>query len=248
MTLEELKALMEEALKASQAAAGDKALEQAAAVAKKAYDDAVAEAEKNKNQDGDGEEDPDESKMDDKTKAYLAKLRKENAGHRTKAKDLASKLQTSEQQKKAILKAAGIEEDSQTPEQKLEAASLQSQQLALRSAILESAVENGIGKDSLDYFEFLVAKAVGELKEGEELSDEAMSEIVTKVKKSGGTSANTTVGTGKGNPPPPDKKTGEITLEKFIRMSITEKSDLYTKNLDLYTSLVNEAKRQKKLV
>jgi hypothetical protein len=176
-------------------------------------------------------------------------LRKENAGHRTKAKDLASKLKVSEDQKKAILKAAGIEDESEDPDVTISKLSVESQQLAFRSAILESAVEHGIGKDDLEFFEFLVAKGVGELGEGEELSDEAMTTIVTKVKKGSSKNANTSVGQGKGGKAPdPKESTGEVTLARFITMSIAEKSLLYEKNRDLYTALITQAKAQKKLV
>lgn len=251
MDLESLKAAMDAALAASQAAPADKDLQKKHAEAKKAYDDAVAEAKKKEDEgDGGGGDDFDEAKADEKTKAYLAKLRKENAGHRTKAKDLASQLKTSEDQKKAILKAAGIEDDSETPEEKLKVLSVESQQLAFRSAILESAVQHGIGKDDLEFFEFLVAKSVESLEEGEELTEEQMTEIVTKVKKGSKTPANSSVGNGGGGKgaPNPNPNPTEVTLEKFIRMSITEKSKLYETNVELYTSLMTQARAQKKLV
>lgn len=249
MTLEELKALMEAALVASQAAPSDKALQAKHAEAKKAYDDAVAAAEEEGEPGGEG--DPDETKFDDKTKAYIAKLRKEAAGARTKNKDLASKLKDSETKKKAILAAAGISEESETPEEKIKVLSAESQQLAFRTAILESAVQNGIGKDDLEFYEYLVTKAVSELKaEDDEVSDEAMAAIVAKVKKAGASAANTSVGGGAGGrgAPNPSTKPGEITLEKFITMNMSEKSKLYQDNPDLYTALVTQAKKQKKLV
>lgn len=250
MTLEELKALMDEALKASQAASSDKKLQTAYETAKAAYEAKLAEAEGDP--DPAAEVDPDETKLDEKTKAYLAKLRKEAAGHRTKAKDLASKLKISEDQKRAVLKAVGIEDESESPEEKLKTLSTESQQLAFRTAILESAVENGIGKDDLGFYEFLVSKAVQALEEGDELSEEQMAEIVAQVGKRGGGkgSANSSVGTGgKGKGAPnPEPKAGDVTLEKFIRMSITEKSKLYETNEDLYLSLMSQAKAQKKLV
>lgn len=260
MDLASLKKLMDEALAASQADASNKDLQKAHAEAKKAYDDAViakaeADAAAGTDEDEDDDQKVDEEKLDGKTKAYLAKLRKENAGHRTKNKELVSKLGVSEAQKKAILKAAGIEDESESPEEKVKSLTADSQQLAFRTAILESAVEHGIGKDNLEFYEFLVAKAVEGLKEGEELSDEAMEAIITKVKKAAGGKggANTSVGTGadgKGGktPPDPNSKTGEITLEKFIRMSVTEKSKLYETNLDLYTTLMAQARAQRKLV
>lgn len=250
MTLEELKAAMDAALVASQAASTDKALQVAYAQAKKAYDDAKTESEK----EGGGDPDPeelDEEKLDAKTKAHIAKIRKEAAGHRVKAKDLASKLTASEEQKKAILKAAGIEVETENPAEQLKVAQSESQQLALRSAILESAVENGIGKDGLDYYEFLISKEMAGLKEGEELSEEQITKVVAKVKTAGGKAANTSVGNGGGDgkgTPNPNANAGAITLDKFVRMSITEKSKLYQDNLDLYTSLVSEAKAKKMLV
>jgi len=250
MDLESLKAAMEAALAASQAAASDKKLQAAYAEAKKAYDDAVAEAEKNKGNPDPDPEDLDEEKLDAKTKAHIAKLRKEAAGHRTKAKDLASQLGKSEEQKKAILKAAGVELETEDPETKLKALTAESQQLAFRTAILESAVENGIAKDQVEFFEFLVSKEAATLKENEEISDEKMVEIVAKVKAGGGgNKANSSVdGKGGGGKPPPKENTTEVTLEKFTRMTMAEKSKLYETNVDLYTSLSNEARRLKKLV
>lgn len=257
MDLASLKKAMEAALVASQGDASNKDLQRAAAEAKKAYDDAVAEDAAQKaagGGSGDDDQEVDEDELDEKTKAYLAKLRKENAGHRTKNKELISKLSMSETQKKKILEAAGIEVDTETPEEKLKALSGETQQLAFRSAILESAVEHGIGKDSLKFFEFLIADAVEALEEGEELSDEAMAAIITQVKKAGGgKTANTSVGNGDGkggkNPPNPNPGADDkVTLEKFIRMSITEKSKLYETNLDLYTELTAQARAQRKLV
>ncbi len=251
MDLESLKAAYEAALAASQADASNKALEKTAAEAKKAYDDAVTAAEKAK---GQGSGDPnldefDETKADEKTKAYLAKLRKENAGHRTKAKELASKLTESEERKKAMLKAAGIEVETEDPAELLEVARAGNEQLAFRSAILESALQNGIGKDDFEFYEFCVAKAVGELQEGDELTDEQMAEIVKRVKtKSAGAAANSSVGAGGGGNRNPAANDTTVTLEKFLRMNITEKSALYEKNLDLYKELMAQAKAQRKLI
>lgn len=247
MTLEELKAALDAAKAKSLAAPDDKVLQVAAAEAEKAYNDAKAADDQDPPSD-----ELDEKKLDDKTQAYIKKLRDEAAGHRVKAKDLASKLKTSDEQKKAILKAAGIEDDSEAPEEKLKTLSAQNQQLAFRSAILESAVQHGIAGDDIEYYEFLVTKATSELKDGDELTDEALGDIVKKVKKAGKGAANSGLGGGKGGsggtPPPNDSSQGQVTLDQFVRMSISEKSALYEKNKDLYTSLYNEAKAKKKLV
>jgi hypothetical protein len=250
MTLEELLKLLEAAQAAAKADPEDEDLKKAVEEAQAAYDAKKAES------DDQGDPDPDkldESSMDDKTKKYLAKLRKENAGHRTKSKDLASKVKAEQDRVKAILKAAGIESQDEKPEEQIKNLTGQTQSLAFSNAILETAVEHGIPKEGLKYFKFLVSEATGELEEGEELSDDKLAEIVAEVKK-GRTakSASSSVGGGQdggGNPPPPGgSKTGSITLEKFCSMSISEKSALYEKNRDLYVSLMTEAKAKKKLV
>ncbi len=98
----------------------------------------------------------------------------------------------------------------------------------------------------------MITKAVGALEDGEELSDEDLAEIVAKCKAQGKTSANSSVkgkgkdGKGKEDPAPGDDK--EISLDQFLRMTITEKSNLYLKQPDVYKQLASEAKAKKKLV
>lgn len=244
MTLDELKAKWEAAAAEAAKDSENADLKAKAEAAKAEYDAKKAEED---------QVDPDaldEDSLDEKTKAHIAKLRKENASHRTKAKDLASKLKTSDEQKKAILKAAGIEDESEKPEERVKTLTATSQQLAFRSAILEAAVEHGIAKDQLEFFEFLVQKEAGKLEENEELSDEQLAEIVAKVKKQGAGVANTSVeGDEGGNKTPaPNGGNKGVTLDQFVRMSMTQKSELYTKNPKLYEQLVTEAKAKKRLV
>ena len=247
MTLEELKAALAEAKAKFEADQKNQALKQALDDAQKAYDDAVAEAEADKSKDDPSD---DESKWDDKTKAYIKKLRDENATHRNKSKDLASKLKLSEQQKKDVLKAIGIEDESEKPEEKINKLTATTQQLEFDRAILESALEHGIGKDDLKYYKYLMSDAVSQLKEGEELSDEQLAEILAEAKKGRSKgAANTTVGKGKsGKEEPPPGNSKEVTLDQFCKMSITEKSNLYLKNPDKYAELRDEAKSKKRLV
>lgn len=255
MTLEELLQAMKDAEAAAQAAPTDKALAKAAAEAKQAYETAKAKADSEEEEEEEEEDDSQDelSKLSPEELRKLAKkLRKENAGHRVKSKDLKSKLSISETQKKAILKAAGVEVEDENPEEQVKALNGENATLAFRLAIRDAALEHGIGKDELEFFEFLVSKATSELEDGDELSEEQMTEIATKAKAKKG-SANTTTnngkGKGKGNQPPPaggDDKV--VTLDKFLRMSMMEKAKLYDTNRDMYTQLVNEAKRQKKLV
>lgn len=254
MTLEELKALWDKALADATAKPDDKVLAAEVAKTKKAYEDAKAKAEVDPDPDPEPSDDDklDEGKLDDKTKAYLAKLRKENAGHRTKNKDLLSKFQASEEQKKAILKAAGLL-DEEEPEEKLKMAEAATNQLAFRNAILESAVENGIPKDKLKYYQFLIADATEQLGEGEELSEEKMVQIVAECKKGGdGKKANSTVQRfdkdGKLIKEPSPGESGEMTLEKFCAMGIVEKSKLYQTSPDVYETFAKQAKAKGKLI
>lgn len=237
MTLEALKALLDEALAASAAKPDDVALKAAADAAQLAYDTEEAKESPKDDPKDDSKEDP--KKWDSK---YVKKLRDENARNRVAAKEAGERL-------KAVLKAAGIEEDSQDPAEKLKVSQAESQNLAFRNAILESAVEQGVPADQLEFYEFLISKAVSKLEEGAELSDEDMAEIVGKVKTAKG-SANSSVGKGKdgkGDPPPGNDK-GEVSLDQFCMMSITQKSDLYLKKPDLYKRLKEEATAKKRLV
>jgi hypothetical protein len=247
MTLEELKAAWDAAKAAFEAKPDDKALEAKAAEAEKAYNDAkAAEDAKSKEAPKEGEDDP---KWDENTKAYIKKLRDENASHRTKGKDLASKLKEANERTKAILKAAGIEDESEKPEEKLKTLTAQSETLALRNAVLESAVQHGISGEDVEFFEFLITKALSQLEEGEELSDEILTKIVTQVKKQGGKGASSSVGGkgGSGGQPPPGDS-GKISLDDFCRMGMMAKTELYNKDPKLYQALMDEAKAKRKLV
>lgn len=191
----------------------------------------------------------DESKWDAKTAAYIKKLRSEAANGRTKNKDLESKLSAQAEKEKKLKAALGIE-DEQDPAEKLKLVETEKQTLGLRNAILEMAVGNGIGADSLDFFEFMITKRTSELQDGEELTEEQLGEIVAAVKAQGTKpKATTTVDAGKG------KQGGEgnpgateVTLEKFIRMNMSEKGSLYQKNKDLYLQLAAEAKQKNRLI
>jgi hypothetical protein len=249
MTLEELQAAWDAALTALKADQKNATLKKAADDAQAAFEAKKAEEEAAANEPDPESDDPDEEKLDAKTKAYLAKLRKENASHRTKNKDLVSKSKEKDEKIKAILKAAGIETD-EDPAKKIEALTAQTQTAAFRNAVLESALEHGIGKDDLEFYEFLVAKAAGQLGEDEELSEDQVAEIVKQVKaKSAKGRANTTVGKGKDGKgdPDPDNQSG-VTFVQFLRMGIAEKSALYTKHPDVYNKFVQQAKQERKLV
>ncbi len=247
-TLEELLALLEEAKAKALADPTNEDLKAAEADAQTAYDEKLASGTGDPSEPS---EDFDESKADEKTKKYLAKLRKENASHRTRAKDLASKAKGLEERNKAILKAAGIETEEDKPEEKVKVLSQEKSTLAFRNAVLETALEHGVPADGIKYFQYLLADATDALEEGEELSEESLAEIVAEVKKGRSKgSANSSVTTGKDGKkaPSPGGNSNTITLEKFCSMSMVEKSKLFETNQSLYTELMMQAKAKKKLV
>jgi hypothetical protein len=252
--LKQLLEAMNAAKAAFEASPKDKALEAAFNEAKLAYETAKAAAEEDEEPDPQDPsnppgEDQDESKWDDKTKALIKKLRGENAKHRTKAKELGSQVKTEQDRVKAILKAAGIESDDAKPEEQVKALTQTTNELAFRNAVLESAVQNGIPSEGVKYFQFLIQDATSQLAEGDELSEEKLAEIVAEAKKrGGGKAATTTVGGGNGKPAPRPGESGQLTLDQFCRMSITEKSELFNKSPDIYKALYAEAKAKKRLI
>jgi hypothetical protein len=201
---------------------------------------------------GEGEGDnPDDPSWDEKTKAYIQSLRKENAKYRNTAKERDDRLSALEEMQakrdKALKAALGMEdEDDDVPvEQRLEAATQVQNQLAFQNEVLQLALENGITGDQNEYFQFLVSKAVSELDDDGEFTDEDLAEIVAKVKGVSGSagSGSTSVGTsGEGQTPPPASSGSDtITAEDFAKMSFSEKGQLFGKNEALYKKLNAEA-------
>jgi hypothetical protein len=200
-------------------------------------------------QQGKGSGDPDLSWTPEQ-KAYIEGLRKEAAGHRTAKKDLESKysnLNDRFSQLEGGLKKLFGEDDSLTPEQKAEQLAAHNEQLELKNAISEAAIASGVGGADYEYFEFLIQKEVGTLNEGEELSEERVVEIAQAAKR--GTAPNsTTVGNVAVDNPAPENGDGAVTVEAFASMSMSEKSELYQKNKPLYDQLLNQARREGKLI
>lgn len=263
MKLKELKAALDEAARKLAENPDDAALKTAHAEAKSAYEAALASLEDDEDEDedegkkgkkdpapgegedGDEEEDDslDESKLDPKTKAYIAKLRKENAKHRTKAKNARNSNAELLKKFKEVLG----ESDEEDPEVLAKNLKSENEGLALRSIVLEQAVEYGVGKDAREFFEFFVGKKFASLEEGEELSDEDFAEAAKLAKKAarnigggdgGGGSRTSVDDTNAGGNP---NKTKGVTLEQFKNMTVTEKSDLFIKNRTLYDELFAQA-------
>ena len=205
------------------------------------------EGDKKKSASGkqDDEEDDDslnESGLDEKTKTHLKKLRRENAKWRTQNKNLNDRLGKLESGLKGLF---GGDDNTEITADNINSLKGNNEALAFKTAVLEAAIEYGVGKDEREYFEFLVGRQISNLAEGEELAEDDLVEIAKKAKKkSAGGNARTSVDdSGAGNP---DKK-GNATLDQFVNMSITEKSDLFVKNRALYDQLFAQAKEKRRL-
>lgn len=251
--LKKLKAALDAAKKALDAKPEDEALKAALEKAQKEFDEALAASEDDEEEDESDEQEESKDKGDkldtltpEQLKKLVKDLRKENGDKRGKVKTLTeghNKL------KQALVDAGIIENDEESPEEKLKVSSMQSEAMTMRAAILESAIEHGVGKEGLDYFTFLVEKKAASLGEDEELTADDLAEIAKEVSSKSGKGGGTTGaggGNGGGSPPPGGK--GGTTLEQFTKMSIAEKSKLYSENRDLYNKLIAEAKDKKVLV
>lgn len=173
-------------------------------------------------------------------------LRSESAKNRTDNKTIRGEFDSL---KKGMAKALGIEDDAK-PEDKIADLNGQNSSLTFQNAILSVAVQNGIGEKQMDYFSFLMEKAVEKLDEGQELSDDQLAELVKKAKAQGGVSSDSSVDDtgGDGKPPKNPDSSGDMTLEQFCALNIIEKSSLYRTKPDVYNRLVSQAKAKGVLI
>lgn len=187
----------------------------------------------------------DVSKLDPKVQKLIKDLRNENAGSRKSNKALT---ESHGKLKKALVEAGIIEDDEEAPEEKLKAITAQHEVSVVNNAILETAIEHGVGKDDLKYFRFLVQEKFETLGEDEELDSDQLAELAAEARKRSGTQATgSTSVTEKGKAPAPGA-TGAVSLDQFVKMNMGEKSELYTKNPATYNQLMAEAKSKKRLL
>lgn len=183
------------------------------------------------------------SSLPQEAQDLIKNLRKENGKHRTDKNLTASKLEKFE---KAFKLISGDDEEEE-PEVKLGKVSEQLQNTQVRNAMLEIAYENGVPADQRDYFEFLMAKALDSLDEGQELPEETLKEILGKVKKKGPANTSTSGDGGQGGDKKPGTETDGVTLEQFLAMGMTAKSKLFNEKPEVYNNLYAEAKKKKLL-
>ncbi len=232
MSATELKAAWEALVAEAAKKPDDADLKSKVEAAKAAYDAKVAQDAA-----GSGELDPE--KADEKTKAYIAKLRKEAAGYRSEAKEAKTKLET-------VTKALGGSGGDETPEQQVARLAAEHETIAFDNAVLANAIEHGVPKDGMKFFKYLLAEAAQELKDGEEMSAEKITELAKEAKaKAVKPSANTTVTDP--TKPSPASGTTPLTVEQFASLGFNEKCRLFEKDPVQYESLFKQASAKRLL-
>jgi hypothetical protein len=198
-----------------------------------------------------------DSGWDEKTKAYIQKLRAESAKYRTKGNGLEERLNEQGKQfndfQSGLKKALGIEEEL-SPEEQLTATQDSFEQVQAENAILKAGISYGIsGPEDLDYFNYLIQREADGLEDGEELSEERLEEIVGQVQArsviqpGAGNTSPVAPGAAAGKNSPAPGGTPSVSAEQFSTMTVTEKSDLFTKNRELYDKLMLEVKQKRLL-
>jgi hypothetical protein len=177
---------------------------------------------------------------------YIKNLRQESAEHRTKNNNLSTRLESIEKGFQKMFGGEGAEQDL-TPEQQIEQLQSGYENLSYQNAVMGIAYENGIPQDNLEYFNFLMEKAVNGLEEGQELEEENLLNIIQKAKGFSQSidNANTSVDE-RGQGGDPNQSTG-LTLEGFLGMNVVEKSELYRKQPEIYNKYMAQAKEKRLL-
>lgn len=183
---------------------------------------------------GSGDDDGDLSQED--LKKLVAKLRKENATHRAKNKSLEDSFTSVKGELGKVKAALNIKDDEEDPKTALSKLQAQNESQQMDLAISNLAIENGISKDQLKFFKFLLAEKFEELEEGVEISDDDISEVVQQVK--GASSGKKQNSTGSDGKPPKPNTPAEVTAEQFASMTLAERTEVYDKNPTLYDQLM----------
>jgi hypothetical protein len=192
----------------------------------------------------------DDFKVEDLPQAaqdLIKSLRTENADRRTKSNNLSTRLENIENGFKTMF---GDDVDNKlTPEQRLEQVSGENQSLSYNNAVTNMAYENGIPHENFEYFSFLMEKAVNNLDEGQELSEEDLKLVIQQSKalvKAEAGESNSSVDGKQKEGQDPNSATG-VTLDSFVSMGMVQKSELYRKSPDIYNSMIKQA-REKRLL
>lgn len=173
-------------------------------------------------------------------KKVIKNLRKENAKYRTQKQSQEDSFKSLSEQLGAIKKHLKIE-DNVDPAEQIKSLTTSNESLEFELSMVNLARENEIPKDLDGYFRFEMQQALMKLKDDEEMSDEAIQEIVEKVKKlssaQGGGSNSSGVGGKKPPQKPPEGGEKKPTVDEFKKMSLAQKNELYQKDRETYDKL-----------
>ncbi len=198
------------------------------------------------------QDDPEDDDSEDfsdpvKVKAEIKKLRAEAAKHRTKAKAFETQFNEANGKLGSLKKAFVGDDEQEDPVQVAKQLSESNQALQIELTISELAIDHEVPKAQKKYFKFLLSEKMESLEENDELTDEDIAEIAAQAKgaggfqQGGGTKQNST-GLGSGNRQADKGGSAAITVEKFAKMTLNEKSELYGKNPTEYQRLFDAAK------
>jgi hypothetical protein len=177
------------------------------------------------------------SNLDPGVQKYIKSLRQEAASHRTTANQVKAQFEDLQGRIQSVF---GGEEESIDPQEAVVQLQSATQELSFKNAILSEAVNHGIPATGIPYFEFLIQQATMELEEGEELSQDTMSGILAEVKqKSGPMMMQSSVKTPQSAP---DTR-GEMTVQQFSKLGMSERTKLYQTNPQKYADLMAEWKK-----
>ena len=104
--------------------------------------------------------------------------------------------------------------------------------------------ECGIEENEKEYFSFLLEKELSSLNEDEELSEESVDAIIKKTKAIN-SPASTTITEGEAEKTPTSVIDRDMTLEKFMTLSMMERSQLYGEEPKIYEKFLAAEKLKK---
>lgn len=193
-------------------------------------------------------ESDDEGDADDfgdpvKAKAAVVKLRKEAAKYRNLKNASDEALKAAQTRIDSFKKALGVEDESEDPETTINTLKSQNQALAMEMSIAQIAREHNIPADQDKYFRFLLNERMESLEDGEEISDEDITEIAAQIEKISGKASGNSTGLNGQKKKPAGGNT--LTVEAFSKMNSGEKSELYGRNPEEYNRLFAEAKTKR---
>lgn len=204
-------------------------------------DDSQDDEDEDESEDEDDEDDDsgnqnDINSLPEWAQKHIKDLRKESAKNRNNLKTAREQL---EKKKKPKSKSEDSQEEDEEEDFQVDS---QAYQIQVENEILNVALENGVPKEQVKFFKFLVLDRLNSLEEGEELDEDDIAEIIKELPAGKGSKgpANSSFGGNGSKGKSPAGAKAEVTKEEFSKMGIIARSKLYQKNPELYNKLLKE--------